>query len=364
MPKTHASIPIVFSSDDNYAPYLGVCIHSAIAHMSPSFQYIIYILDGGISPRHKAMISSLTEKHIQIKFIAISEYLKKYNISQFPLTLHFTAATYYRFFLPDIFPQFNKLIYLDCDMLVLRDLAELFDIDVKNYYLAASRDIEIIRACYALSPSHKDYYYQTLKMQDHTHYIQAGCLVCNLAEMRKHNLTQTLLAKLQEIGKPKFVDQCVLNAVCEGHVLFISNRWNYTWHLGFWDKNYKSNIPEPFLSMYLDAQEHPYIIHFTGQGLKPWLKPGYSYSHLFWQYARQTPFYEEILYQNISALSLHNTNSKQLLQQIVNRHKILRQYYRCKILSKITWGNKRRHYKQKRNKLHEQVRQIRNCLKH
>ncbi len=363
MKQNHNIIPIVFSSDDNYAPYLGVCIHSAIAHMSSSHQYIIYILDGGISPRHKAMISSLTEKHIQIKFIAISEYLRKYNITQFPLTLHFTVATYYRFFLPEIFPALDKLIYLDCDTIVLRDLADLFRTDISHYYLAATRDLEITRACNTLPAGHANYYLKILKMDDYTNYIQAGCMLCNLREMRKNNLTQKLFEKLNEIKTPRFVDQCIINAVCEHHIRFLENQWNYTWHLPFWDKDYDKHLPEPFRTMYLKAQDDPYIVHFTGQGVKPWLRPDWSYSHLFWQYARETPFYEEILYQNISALPAHNTNSKQLLQQLANRHKISLQYYRCKILSKITWGKKRQHYKQKRDALHKQVRQIRNFLK-
>lgn len=82
-----------------------------------------------------------------------------------------------------------------------------------------------------------------------------------------------------------------------------------------------------------------------------------SLSSLWWRYARQTPFYEELLRQMINA-SVNRSVDKPIYKSI------LWTYYRCKILSKITWGNKRRHYKQKRDRLHEQVRQIRNSLKH
>ena len=310
-------IPVVLASDDNYAPYLGVCIQSVITNASADKKYHIYILDGGISEHSKKLIYGLAKTQVKIEFIS------------------------------------------DCDTVVLHDLSELYNTDISAYYLAAVQDISI-----ASHTKNLEYYYKKLKISDHRHYINSGVMVCNLRKMRQEHLTQVFLAKLQEIGKPILVDQDIINASCEGNILYLNQRWNYTWHLPFEDKNYKQNLPPELRTAYLQAQAQPYILHFTSQQYKPWCRPDLPLSSLFWQYARQTPFYEEILYQNILAFSLHNTNSKQLLQQIVNRHKILRQYYRCKILSKITWGNKRKHYKQKRDKLHEQVRQIRNSLKH
>ena len=351
-------IPVVLASDDNYAPYLGVCIQSVITNASAEKKYHIYILDGGISEHSKKLIYSLAKTQVKIEFISVDKILKYYNIKDFPLNSHFTLPAYFRLFLPQLFPLLDKLIYIDCDTVVLHDLSELYNTNISAYYLAAVQDITI-----ASHTKNLEYYYKKLKISDHRHYINSGVMVCNLRKMRQEHLTQVFLAKLQEIGKPIFVDQDIINASCEGNILYLNQRWNYTWHLPFNDKNYKQNLPPELRTAYLQAQAQPYILHFTSQQYKPWCRPDLPLSSLFWQYARQTPFYEEILYQNILAFSLHNTNSKQLLQQIVNRHKILRQYYRCKILSKVTWGNKRKHYKQKRDKLHEQVRKIRMFLK-
>ena len=104
-------------------------------------------------------------------------------------------------------------------------------------------------------------------------------------------------------------------------------------------------------------------MHYSGC-YKPWKDPSVPLAHYFWKYARQTPFYEEFLFQNINKSHPQPASDNvDLLKLLVHGPKILFHYYRCKILSKVTWGNKRKHYKQKRDKLHEQVRKIRMFLK-
>jgi lipopolysaccharide biosynthesis glycosyltransferase len=76
-------------------------------------------------------------KNISIKFIDIKPFLKNVDLSTFGLRLYFIMSAYYRLFLLKIFSSYDKLIYLDSDMLVLKDVKELFDIDVGDNYVGA-----------------------------------------------------------------------------------------------------------------------------------------------------------------------------------------------------------------------------------
>lgn len=356
-------ITVVLSADDNYAAYLGVCIKSIIENSDTRKKYHIYILDGGISDYHKELILNMGKPHVLIDFTDMEPYLKSYDKSLFSLSLHFTIATYYRFFLPIIFPDKEKLIYLDCDTVVLKDLAELYKAKIDNYYFAATRDTEIIRAGEQLHERYLDYFYKKLKLKNHKNYIQAGCLVCNIKKMREDDLTSLLVEKLKEVKTPKFVDQCIINATCEGMIKFIPQNWNYTWHLPFIDKEYKQYIPEPYLNKYLQAQKDPFIIHFTGNGTKPWLQPSLDKAHYFWYYARQTPFYEEILYRNLKVkaepLQVDLTPVRAALRLTADKIK----YWRYKLLSKITFGKKRKKYKRKRKELKGRLKMAKDFLK-
>lgn len=85
-----------------------------------------------------------------------------------------------------------------------------------------------------------------------------------------------------------------------------------------------------------------------------------EYAEIFWHYARKTPFYEEIIYENTK---LSGKASSSDVKYSIRRKKIYLNYLRCKLLSIITFGKKREHYKNKRNILHERVRIARRFLK-
>lgn len=356
------NIPVIFSSDNNYAEYLGVCIKSLIANSSSYKNYDIFILDGGISSEHKTLINSMVQNNISIRYIDVHPYINQYSKEIFYIDLHFSIATYYRFFLPEIFANFDKILYLDCDTVILEDVAKLYDENIDNYWLAATRDIEVIRSMHKAYKYNYQYFMEFLKLQDYHNYFQAGCMVLNLKAMRANNITDKLIKALKEIKTPKYVDQCIMNVVCQGKVKFIKQNWNYTWHLPFVDKEFSSFIPEPYRTDYLEAYKKPYIIHFTGMNMKPWENPSLDNAKYFWNYARKTPFYEEILYKNLTSKNTTILNMN-LVRDIGNALQNRYLYYIYKILSKITFGKKRKTYKNKKSQLKFKIRQVKQFLK-
>jgi lipopolysaccharide biosynthesis glycosyltransferase len=334
------STNIVLSSDENYEYYLGVCIKSIIENASSSINYDIYILDGGITEYTKKIIFSFQNKNISIKFIDVNPFIEKVDKNIFFINYQFTIAAYYRLFLPIIFSEFEKMIYIDCDTVVLSDISEANSIDIEDCYFGVTRDIFTITSANKDKNSEmSDYLYKKLKLKNHINYFQSGFMVWNIQRCIKDNLTELLILKLKEVKTPKYVDQCILNSVCESKVKFIPYNWNYTWHIDFMNAEFRNSIPEPESTAFRLAKDNPYVVHFTANGKKPWLDPGLDGSEYFWKYARLTPFYEQIIYKNLK-LKTVEIKKKSRFKKAIKRTIYL-------LLSRITMDESRLKYAEK-----------------
>lgn len=291
------AICICLSADDNYAKYLGVTIVSIKANRKPQDNYDICVLDGGISAFNKRRIGQLAEDGFSIRFVDISGFLDNIDMEIFSLNAYFTLATYFRFFIPQIFATYKKVLYLDCDLVVNTDVSELFHIDLENYALGAVFDIEMNRLI-ATDKERKGkicrYLSQRLKMQQIETYFQAGVLLFDIAKLKAMDFTNKCLDKLKEIGDPMYVDQCVLNSLFDGNYKELDMRWNVMWQLPYYVKDLDRQLPVIAYKTYFEAREKPYIVHYAG-AIKPWKNPEIEMADIWWKYARLTPFYEEIL---------------------------------------------------------------------
>ena len=267
------SKPIAFSIDNAYAPYLYVCLKSVLAHIQPENKYQAYVLESGLSEEHKRQILSLQCDNLSIEFIDVRKFIDKNVTRAFAVTEHFTPETYYRFFLPQIFPNLDKVLYLDADTLIMRDISPLFEINIEENYLGVTHDCEIVRMSNLDDTEYSDYFTKTLGVKIEN-YFQAGVMLVNLTQMRQDSITEKLLSALIKIGTPKFVDQDILNMVCQNKVKFIPQNWDYTWHLSFWDNKY---------------------LEHTGNHTKPTDFPNVPEAQKFWEYAKNSPYYDRLI---------------------------------------------------------------------
>ena len=219
----------------------------------------------------------------------------------------------------------------------------------------------------------RDYLVDTLQIKDLYNYFQAGVLLVNIPEITKYDVQGKSLTKLQNI-KPVLVDQDILNYVCEGKVKKISLQWDF---LDCFRPEWKTEDRVNLLDIedredYINASKNPYIVHYAGEWLRSWEFPDVRYSDLWWNYARKTPFYEEILFRNIqnrykrnnrNIVEIQSKMDISIVRDIVCYSKNRFDYYRCKLLSKITLGKLRKHYKKKRKELKSKLKQVRKFLK-
>lgn len=287
-----ACIPVFLASSDSFAPVAGVCLKSIIEHSSLESNYDIIILESGISSNNKKLMTDMLCGHtnFSLRFYNVRALLKGYRLKP---SEHISIETYYRFLIQDLLPQAAKAIYIDSDLIVLTDLATLYNQDVSSSLLAAVPDADF-QGQINSSEGTKKYALEELGLKDPYGYFQAGVLLLNLTEFRALHTVDEWLTLASE--PHRYADQDVLNQCCQGRVQYLDMSWNVLMDCA--RKRISEVIeyaPVPLYQAYMQSRNNPKIVHFAGFK-KPWQYPDEDFSEIFWEYARKTPFYEILIY--------------------------------------------------------------------
>jgi lipopolysaccharide biosynthesis glycosyltransferase len=204
-------IPVCFSCDNKYVPHLGVSITSILKNKNEDDNLVFYVLDGGISKENKEKLLSLKSiANFEIKFVKVDN--SRFSEIRVYGKDHITDASYYRLILPDICNKEDKIIYLDCDLVVRTSLYEMMEIDLKNYYVGAVLDSD---------------YIEQEKRLNLKQYINSGVLLLNVLAWHRDNIT----AKLFDWAKNNkkmilYHDQDIINGALEKSIKIIDSTWN------------------------------------------------------------------------------------------------------------------------------------------
>lgn len=267
-------IPVFFAVDDTYAPYLAVALRSLIDNANADYRYRIHILTDGLADENQTRILSMQRDNVEIEFVSVREKLEKFA-GKLHLRDYYTQATYYRFFIPALFPEYDRCIYLDSDILVLGDISEMYRMEMGDHLMAAIPDDVVANLSFF-----RDYVDKFLGVP-YENYFNAGILLINLKEMRRVDIEKAFMAIMEERKFPVAQDQDYLNVLCHRRVTYLDGSWNRT------------AFPD------IEARERPNIVHFK-INFKPWHYADISFGKLFWEYAAKTDFYGEIqkVYEN------------------------------------------------------------------
>lgn len=306
-------ITICFAVDRRYLPALGVAIQSIINHASELKKYDICVLHAGLEQARARKLERMSRKNVAIRFFCVNEMVGQDRVAQLYATRRFPKEACFRFFIPKVFGKIRKVLYMDCDVVVNRDVAELF-----GEHLSNEAYMGIVHDTYAIYTAHSDetYYREKLKLKQPRDYFQSGVMLLNLTAMRKDKVAKKILQTMEGAGNLRFPDQDVLNMVCEGHVQYLDGRWNVEYHIPLCAPNYRQVLTAEETAEYERCYADPWILHFCGSR-KPWTNPMYPLSETFWGYARESPFYEELLYHNIQD-NARRELSKVLAEQDAN----------------------------------------------
>lgn len=263
-----AVVPLFFSVDDLYAPYLAVAIRSVIENAAKDRLYRVHVMCAELSEKHRARLAAMQTENVTVQFVDVREKLSAFA-GKLSLRDYYTVTTYYRFFIAAMFPQYDRGVYLDSDVVVNRDVAELFGVDMGDSILAALAD-ETVTANDTFSR-----YVDTVLSVPPTRYFNAGVLVLNLEKMRRVDLLGAFLSMIHKVQFPVAQDQDYLNVLCYGDVYYADPLWN--------------KVPFPDSPDVLPA-----LIHFK-LNFRPWRYRGIRFEEHFWKYAEHTAYFDELV---------------------------------------------------------------------
>lgn len=267
-------------TDDNYAMPTAVALTSAKLNKWEKSIYKVHILASNISEDSRRRLKQLNSEDFAINIIDVQEDKRFQGITKRDGDLHVSTAAIVKFQLPQILNKVGKVLYIDGDVLVQRDLRELYNTSIIGKYAGVVKDIISER-----NPKHMHF----LKCKNR-YYFNSGMMLLNLSKLRKDKISDKLV-DYRLHGINHFMDQDALNVVFKENVLYVSPQYNflnkfYDW----WDGErlsvfYGENIPMKAKQAYKNAA----ILHL-GSHEKPWIYNMGYLSKLYKRYYKKSPY--------------------------------------------------------------------------
>lgn len=266
------TIPVFFAADDNYVPFLSVAISSLIEKASKDYNYDIIILNSGLNTESMQRIKAYESDAVKIKFEDVRPKIKNI-VKDLELRLrdYYSISIFYRLFIPSLFREYSKAIYLDADVVLVDDISKFYNEDITGLLVGGVPD-EVVNN----REEFREYSRVVLDLEA-GNYFNSGVLLMNLDEFRKEKIEEKFLHILEKYNFDAIApDQDYLNFLCKGKVKYVDRGWDRM-----------PNIDESF------DDSHLHLIHFN-MFQKPWNYDNVLYEEYFWKYASKTEFYDEI----------------------------------------------------------------------
>ena len=247
-------IHIACCSNEKLAPMFGVVVTSVGINVT-SDDVMMYLLHNGLKDSTVKRLQKIADRYkVGLKFLEIDlEILKDCPVDD---KIHYgNIMMYARLLLPSMLPNLDKVIYLDCDLVVCKDLQSLWETDVNDMAVAMAPDL----------------WYQdkgTLsRLGINNNYLNSGVIVMNLDYWRKHDVQNRLLSYIIDKGKELiYNDQDALNVILQKERWQLPVKYNVTPY--YFNRNL-DNYPKEMHEEIREARINPIIFHFLGN-IKPW----------------------------------------------------------------------------------------------
>lgn len=257
---------VVYSSDDNYAQHTGVSIISLLENNKHFKEICIYVIDNEISKINKEKLIEIINKYKRkITFVNFNKYKEELHLN---MQWDIAISAYARLFISSIVPKnIDKILYFDCDIVVVNKIDELWNTDIEDYYIAGVEDTVSSTTKLMVGLSKKD------------KYINSGMLLINLKKWRRDNIEDKFIKFIDsKNGRVTHHDQGVINGVLYEKSKILKPSFNLM-------TVYYTMKREDIISYYgiegdFYSQEEikkslkePVSIHFTpGFTKRPWVK--------------------------------------------------------------------------------------------
>ncbi len=274
-------INVCFSCNDKYFPHMLVAITSILDNIDKKRSLQIHILTNGLSKRNIRILDGLKSKNnflYNIVLVSVNDFL---NCPITGYVNYITRETYYRFKIPSFLNNVDKVLYLDCDIVVLDDISKLYD-----YNFADGKHIGMVR------DTNIHFHRSRLGLGGKSHYCNAGVMLIDNKFLREINAEDMFFKFAKSPSREiTFQDQDIINIVLEEYIELLPFSWNL-----MHDSLLKTDAYEGELKDSLEkAKQNPSIVHFTSPK-KPWnfgCKNPYAKTYL--HYLKKLPFRTQVL---------------------------------------------------------------------
>lgn len=261
--STADRVVIAAAADQNYAMPLAVMLRSAADRVRPGVTLAAYVVDDGLSPAARDQVASSLPEHVDLTWVSRSQN----QFRQLPNWGRMSLTTYHKLMLGQwLPPEVGRALWLDVDLLVLRELTALWESDLNDWIALAAPDalVPFVSSRFGVAA------YRELDLPAQEKYFNAGVLLIDVDLWRREQVMERAFDYLRRFGDRVFFwDQEALNAVLTGRWGRLDPRWNWN----------------PIVDCLTNFPADPFIVHFSGN-LKPWLYRGSNHYQ---------PRYEEVV---------------------------------------------------------------------
>lgn len=321
--------PIVFESSGWFVPYLSIAIQSIINHSSVDNYYDILILGDGISCIDRCRITQQIAglENFSIRFlepkIEVIKYIKKAKYN-------YITVNYYRMALPWLLRNYKTAVNLGADIMLFDDISHLLKTTLsEKQYIAGAMDLGYIGRLSEDIPQSE------LELKYPNEYINADVIIYNLESIRKNYSIDEIMNYWQKFHF-RCNEQDALNKLFDGHKKLLELRWNVFPERMTSTKDILCTSKENVLE-WKNAQKNPGIVHFAAVP-KPWDFPIVCFGPEWWQIARSSIYYEEILRRSCTKIEKQKSSVLDFVETIfIKDSKRYNTIKKC-IEKKNKWG--------------------------
>jgi len=313
--RENRTVHIAINIDKKYFYPCLVFLTSLLDNKKNSTIYKIHILKGNsIDETYEEKINTLITNFGKCN-VKLFFYDMENDFRGATSGMYISIADYYRIALPSLLPTVDKILYIDTDVINLKDLTEMYSLEFRDdiYFMGTLDNIGLLN--------------ELKHIKNLTKYMNAGILMMNLKSMRKYGIE----GKIRKYVRGHFLnhhDQTAINAVCHENLGILSIKYaTFTFNsfkeiVEFNDK--QNEINRYSFEELKQAFYDPTLLHFVGW-VKPWHK-GYKNKNqkYWWYYAKKCIYYQEIL----NHYGFKKKEVKKLLKKIPKNGGLLRRNYK------------------------------------
>ena len=266
---------IALCTDEKYAFPCGVCITSILENNKDE-ECNIYILTSGLTNKTTRKFNELSKCYNQnIEIITIDNN----SFNNLKVCNRFPTSIYYRFLLPDLLVNIDKILYLDCDIIVTGSIKELWETDIRRH------------ACGVIEDQKSDDIRIQNRLELYTAYFNSGVLLINLDYWRENQTAEKLIEFIyQNPDKCVYPDQDALNFILHDNVKFLEYKYNYQ-EFFYIPKEETFLHKRKWCNLIYD-EETPIVVHYTNE-TKPWITTcNHPHKDLFYKYKAISPWHK------------------------------------------------------------------------